>query len=221
MAAPAYASPWDELEASAMKTAVLDGFLAPGRQEAEAHAGVAANRSAEAAVVERAPAVASALPPLVRCDVDERPATVAVLRAALVLGAVAATAVAWLFTSGTAPTAEPELVALLRGMAVIKALLAASAAVLVWWRLAQPISSRVSFAYIVCASVLFASCVLIWQLASIVAAALLFHAAGLIGLIVAMREDQRPRLGRPRPRRSMARAWLLPLRSRSENTCRS
>jgi hypothetical protein len=78
----------------------------------------------------------------------------------------------------------------LRGMAVIKGLLALAAAGVVWWRLGQPVSSRVAAAYVSCVCVLFASAVLIWQLAFILGAAVLFHAAGLVGLVIALREGR-------------------------------
>ena len=96
------------------------------------------------------------------------------MRTALVAGSVAAVVVTWLAVSGVAQAAEPELAVLLRGMAAIKGLLAFSAGGLVWWRLGQPVSLRVAASYLACVWVLFASTALIWQLAFILAAAVLF-----------------------------------------------
>ena len=128
------------------------------------------------------------------------------MRTALVVGSLAAAVAARFAASGMAQAAEPELVVLLRGMAAIKGLLAVSAASLVWWRLGQPVSSRVAAAYIACAWVLFASTVLIWQLAFILAAAVLFHAAGLAGLVLGLREGrQMLRFGRQTPNPSIER----------------
>lgn len=119
------------------------------------------------------------------------------MRTALVVGSVVAAVVTWLVASGIGQAAEPELAVLLRGMAAIKGLLAASAAGLVWWRLGQPVSARAAVAYITCTWVLFAATALIWQLAIILVAAVLFHVAGLVGLVVAMREGrQMLRFGR-------------------------
>ncbi len=113
------------------------------------------------------------------------------MRAALMVGSVASVVVAWRAASGIGHAAEPELVVLLRGMAAIKGLLALAAAGAVWWRLGQHVSSRVAAAYVGCVCVLFASTVLIWQLAFILTAAVLFHAAGLVGLVIALREGRR------------------------------
>ena len=112
------------------------------------------------------------------------------MRTALVVGSVAAAVVAWLAAAGVAQDAQPELATLLRGMAAIKGLLAVSAAGLAWWRLGQSVSARAAVGYVACTWFLFAATVLIWQLAFILAAAVLFHAAALVGLVVAMREGR-------------------------------
>jgi hypothetical protein len=130
----------------------------------------------------------------------------AVMRTALVVGSVVAAVVTWFVASGVGQAAEPELAVLLRGMAAIKGLLALGAAGLVWWRLGQPVSGQAAVAYIACTWALFAATVLIWQLAFILAAAVLFHAAGLVGLVVAMREGrQMLRFGRQAPNPSIER----------------
>ena len=189
-----------------MNTAVLSHLSIPQLPQVEAHVGPAEYRSAEAVAVEQAPASTPALQAAVRSPGDERASKVAVMRAALVVGSVVAAGVTWLATSGVGQAAEPELAVLLRGMAAIKGLLAVSSAGLVWWRLGQPVSVCAAAAYIACTWVLFIATVLIWQLAFILAAAVLFHAAGLVGLIVAMREGrQMLRFGRQAPNPSIER----------------
>ncbi len=129
-----------------------------------------------------------------------------VMRTTLVVGSVVAAVVTWLVASGVGQAAEPELAVLLRGMAAIKGLLALAAAGLVWWRLGQPVSRRAAVVYVACSWALFAATVLIWQLAFILAAAVLFHAAALVGLVVAMREGrQMLRFGRQAPNPSIER----------------
>ena len=194
-----------------MNTAVFAHLSAPRRPQAEAHAVPAEYRSAEIVAAEQAPA---STPALQTAGANEHALKVVVLRTALVVGSVAAAVVAWLATSGVSQTAEPELALLLRGMAAIKGLLALSAASLVWWRLGQRVALRVAVAYIACASALFASTVLIWQLVFILAAAVLFHTAGLVGLVLAMREGrQMPRFGRQAPNPSIERTSQRPLRA--------
>jgi hypothetical protein len=78
----------------------------------------------------------------------------------------------------------------MRGMAGIKALLAVSAAGVVWWRLGQPVRMQVAASYIACTWALFASTALIWQLAFIPMAAIVFHAGDFIGLVIAFYEDR-------------------------------
>ena len=182
--------PHGPLKLATMNTVVLGHQGSARHPQAEAHAGRAEYRSAESASLEQAPAGAAAPRADVRADATERIAKLVVMRAALVVGSVAAVVVAWRAASGIGHATEPDLAVLLRGMAAIKGLLALAAAGVVWWRLGQPVSSRVATAYVSCVCVLFASIVLIWQLAFILAAAVLFHAAGLVGLVVALREGR-------------------------------
>jgi len=121
-------------------------------------------------------------------------------------GSVAAFALALLAASGHAQAAEPELALMLRGMAAIKGVLAVAAAALGWWRLGQPVSAPVAATYIACAWVLLASTALIWQLAFIPAAAVLFHAGGFVALVLALREGrQMRRFGLQAPNPSIER----------------
>lgn len=166
-----------------MTTTALASFVGPS---AKAHSGLAEYRKAEAAVVEQAPAST----PFPRLTVRERAGRVAVLRTVLLIGCVAVAAVAGAAASGSSQPAEPELAVLLRGMAAIKGLLALLGAGLVYWRFGLPISTRAAFAYIACVGLLFVACVLIWQLAFISLAAVLFHVAGIGALLVAWREGR-------------------------------
>lgn len=116
------------------------------------------------------------------------PFITAVLRAVLVAGSVATAAVAWWAASGSVGPVEPGLAPLLRGMAVLKGFLAVAAGGVVWWRLGQPVDVRAAAAYIACVSGLCAGSALIWQVAFVPAAALLYHLAGLAALVLAWRE---------------------------------
>ena len=194
------------LSHASMNTSVLNDLVSLRRPQEEAHIGPPEYRSTESVEVEQALANTPALPDAARSEFSERASRVAVLRTALVVGSVAAAVVAWLASSAVGQAGEPELALLLRGMAAIKGLLALSAASLVWWRLGQPVSLHVASTYLVCSAALFFSTVLIWQLAFILAAAALFHAAGLVGLVVAMREGrQMPRFGQQAPNPSIER----------------
>lgn len=165
-----------------MPIAVLRNAVAT-RQPAEAHSIRAAYRRD---VIEPALTSRTAM----RARTDDLQARPAVLRTVLVVGSVIAMIVAGFAASGVAQSVEPELVLLLRGMAAIKGLLAISAAGLLWWRLGTPVSSRAAVTYMASTWMLLASAVLIWHLAFILAAAFLFHAAGVVGLVVAMREGR-------------------------------
>ena len=82
-------------------------------------------------------------------------------------------------------------------MAAIKGSLALLGLALVYWRLGSPVSGKVAAAYMACVWVLFAASTLVWQLAFIPAAAILFHAGELCALVLAWREGSRfVRLGR-------------------------
>lgn len=183
-----------------LNTAVLRHLNAPRRAQVAELVAPAEYRSAETAVLERAPVGKRAPQAARHAGANQNESKATVLRMALVVGSVAAAILAWLAASGVAQAAGPELGVLLRGMAAIKGMLALSATGLVWWRLGQPVAMRVAGTYIGCASVIFASTLLIWHLAFILVAAVLFHTALLVGLVLAMREGrQLPRFGRQAP----------------------
>ena len=98
--------------------------------------------------------------------------------ATAVLGA-AATAL----LSGADPSAaDPELLVLLRFMAVVKAAMALGAAVLVAWRLGWPVRIAMVLGYVVATSSMAGGAGLIWQLGHVGVGAVLVH-GGLAALI--------------------------------------
>ncbi len=98
--------------------------------------------------------------------------------AAAVLGAAAAA----LLTGADPSAADPELLVLLRFMAVVKAAMALGAAALVTWRLGWPVRPAAAAGYVVATSSMAAGPGLIWQLGHVGAGAVLVH-GGLVALI--------------------------------------
>lgn len=76
---------------------------------------------------------------------------------------------------------DPELAALLRFMAIVKAAMALGAAALVGWRFGSPVRPAAGLGYIAGAASMAAGAGLIWQLGHIGAGALLVH-GGLVAL---------------------------------------
>lgn len=113
------------------------------------------------------------------------------LRLALMAGLVLSMAIAAVVSVPLASSAvEPELILLLRGMALIKAAIALAALALSLWRLGRPVSGRVALGYFSGVWSLAGATVLIWQLSFIPAAAIIFH-AGMFGLLaLAWREGR-------------------------------
>jgi hypothetical protein len=95
---------------------------------------------------------------------------------------------AWLGDPSGYLHADPALARLLRGMALIKGMIAIAALAAVFWRLAWPVSKSAAAAYLVSSWAVAGSTMLIWQLSYIVPAALLFHAAALSLLLVGWRD---------------------------------
>ncbi len=86
--------------------------------------------------------------------------------------------------------ADPELALLLRGMALIKATIALAAVAVLWWRFGAPVSRPVAAIYVVGAGSMAGATVSIWQLSSLLPAAVLFH-IGLFALLsTALRADE-------------------------------
>ncbi len=111
------------------------------------------------------------------------------LRIGLVVGCLLALGIAaWLAVPSDLMQADPALARVLRGMALIKGVVAVGAASAVFWRLSWPISGAVAGVYLVSTWMLAGAAMLIWQLSSIALAALVFHAALVSMLVVGWRE---------------------------------
>ena len=95
---------------------------------------------------------------------------------------------AWLGDPVAYLHADPALARLLRGMALIKGMIAIAAVGAVFWRLAWPVSRTAGTVYLASSWAVAGSTMLIWQLSYIVPAALLFHGALLSLLLVSWRE---------------------------------
>jgi hypothetical protein len=93
-----------------------------------------------------------------------------------------------LAASRAAFTASSTGVPLLRGMAVIKGMIAIAAVGAVFWRMGWRVSRAGAAAYLVASWALTGSTMIIWQLSFIVPAALVFHAAALSMLLISWRE---------------------------------
>jgi hypothetical protein len=85
--------------------------------------------------------------------------------------------------------AGPELTRLLRGMALIKALMAAIMAVAVFWRLQFPIPPVRLAAYITACAAMAAGPFLVWDMAHIIGGAVLLHAGLLAAVLLGWRDD--------------------------------
>jgi hypothetical protein len=110
-------------------------------------------------------------------------------RAGLLVGAAAAIGVAaWVGDPAATLQADPALGHLLRGMALIKALLTMAALAAVYWRFGWTVSRAATALYLLSASTLAGSTMLIWQLSFILPAALLFHAAAISLVVIGWRE---------------------------------
>jgi hypothetical protein len=113
----------------------------------------------------------------------------ALLRTALLAACALSIGVAaWYGDPSGYLTADPALARLLRGMAAIKGMIALAALGAVLWRFSWPTSTVAAIVYIGGTSVLAGSTMLIWQLTSLVLAAVLFHVAALSMLVVGWRE---------------------------------
>lgn len=113
------------------------------------------------------------------------------LRAALILGCLAAVAVA----SGFGPSdayrdADLALAHLLRGMGLIKGGIVLAAVAVLLWRFGRPISIRLASVYLVGAWLAAGASMLIWQLTFIPAAAMGFHLGEITMLVFAWRDGR-------------------------------
>lgn len=111
------------------------------------------------------------------------------LRLYLVLGSVLTIAAAALLGSPLASVAaDPDLARLLRGMALVKAVIVVIALILLRWRFGQPLSSQLAGAYLAGAWLMAGASMMIWQLAEIPTAAFSFHLGAFVLLAAAWRD---------------------------------
>lgn len=135
-----------------------------------------------------------------RKDPARHTATAAVLRSLLVVGCVGAMAATIALVDASAlPRVDPELARLLRGMAVIKALLLGAAIAVLLWRFGLPIRPAVAGGYGFGVLSMAVATALIWQLTWLLPAAAAFHVGLFVLLGIAWRGD------RDRPTASRAR----------------
>jgi len=87
-------------------------------------------------------------------------------------------------------SADPALGRLLRGMALIKALIAAVAVGALMWRFGRPIPRLRAGVYLAGAWFMAGAAMLVWQLSHIALAAISFHAGELTLLFIAWREHR-------------------------------
>ena len=118
------------------------------------------------------------------------PSTVAsLLRGALLSGCALAIGIAaWLGHPAAYLHADPALGRLLRGMALIKGLIALAVVCAVFWRLSWPVSKTTGATYLLASWLLAGSTMLVWQLTYILPSALLFDVAALSVLLMSWRE---------------------------------
>ena len=111
------------------------------------------------------------------------------LNAALIAGCAIAIGIAGYVGDPIGFTqADPALARLLRGMALIKGVIATAIVAAVWWRFGRPVSTMAAPIYLLGSWILMGSTMLIWQLSWIPLAAILFHAAALSMLLASLRE---------------------------------
>jgi hypothetical protein len=92
--------------------------------------------------------------------------------------------------------ADPDLSALLRGMAIIKAAIVAAGAGIVWWRLGASISSTFALAYIGCVTAASAGAAMVWTMSHMGVATLLFHGALIAFLVIGLRDGFTKKYGK-------------------------
>jgi hypothetical protein len=111
-------------------------------------------------------------------------------RLTLVLAIIATAAVVLAVTLSLAPApqVEPDLMRLLRGMVLIKGLIALGAAALVWWRLGRPVEQGLATRYTAALSLSAGALAWLWGLHLVLLGSLFFY-AGLIGLVLTGRRD--------------------------------
>jgi hypothetical protein len=85
--------------------------------------------------------------------------------------------------------AGPELTRLLRGMALIKALIAAVVLAAVFWRLQFPVTQLRAGSYMAACAAMAAGPFLVWDMAHIIAGAVLLHAGLMMAVLLGWRDE--------------------------------
>lgn len=112
-------------------------------------------------------------------------------RLVLVIGMLLVAAAVIVATNpAPAATMDASYVRLMRGMAMIKALIVVIAAAVLWWRFARPVPGLFAVGYLLGAWLMVAATALIWQLSTIGAAAIVFHTGELSLLLLAWRDTR-------------------------------
>jgi hypothetical protein len=125
----------------------------------------------------------------VPADAGRRSLPIWQLRTALMAGCAIAIGIVGLLSDPSGFTrADPDLARLMRGMALIKGVIAIAIVATIWWRFGCPVFKSVAAGYLLGSWILVGSTTLIWQLWWIPLAAILFHAAALSMLFVSWRE---------------------------------
>lgn len=88
------------------------------------------------------------------------------------------------------PAVDPELTLLLRLMALLKLVMAACGALLIDWRLRHAASAHLHAGYLASTAMMAVSPGLIWFGAHLIAAAAVFHAGLILGLMLALRDGR-------------------------------
>ena len=120
---------------------------------------------------------ATAIPARSAADLGPRPWLVLGVAAALVAGAIGV-------ARAPGSAIDPDLVRVIRAMALIKGGLAALALGACWWRLGRPVAGWRVLAYVAGPPLMAGGAVALWSLQSVGAAALGLH-LGLFGLLAA------------------------------------
>lgn len=114
-------------------------------------------------------------------------------RGRLLLAAAAGAALGWLVGDpGARAGADPELARLLRGMALVKALLVLGALRLLWWRFGEAVTGARAWGYVGAVAAMALATLLAWQLSHLVVLSLAFHGALLTLGVLALRDDGVP-----------------------------
>lgn len=97
---------------------------------------------------------------------------------------------------------DAELATLLRGMALIKALMAFAVLAALWWRFASPLSAAAFRLSTLCAALISGSAMMVWQLDFIIATGIAFHTALITLAVLALRDGHVSTISKARRRQT-------------------